>query len=131
MDKKSNYKLPEEWFRQAQYDMDTARAMFDSGRYIYTVFMCHLSIEKALKGFYAKQHEVSPPKIHDLIYLLKKINIDIQDEQKSFIEELNELSVASRYPEDLGRILRDFKKDKTKNLLNNSENLLKWLLKNI
>jgi len=51
------YKLPKEWFKQADYDLDTARAMFDSGRYIYTIFMCHLSIEKALKGVYAGKFE--------------------------------------------------------------------------
>jgi HEPN domain-containing protein len=35
--------------------LGTAEAMFDAGRYIYTVFMWHLSIEKALKGLYAKK----------------------------------------------------------------------------
>ncbi|MDL1979715.1 MAG: HEPN domain-containing protein [Deltaproteobacteria bacterium] len=35
--------------------------------------MCHLSIEKSLKGLYSKKlHEV-PPKTHNLIYLLNKI----------------------------------------------------------
>jgi len=29
--------------------------MFKTKRHIYTVFMCHLSIEKALKGLYAKK----------------------------------------------------------------------------
>ena len=45
-----NLKLPQEWFNQAGYDLRTADAMLSTGRYIYTVFMCHLSIEKALKG---------------------------------------------------------------------------------
>lgn len=38
-------KSPEEWFIQASYDLDTAEAMFKTERYMYTVFMCHLSIE--------------------------------------------------------------------------------------
>jgi HEPN domain-containing protein len=53
--RKNKFKTSEEWFRQAEYDLGTAEAMFDAGRYIYTVFMCHLSIEKALKGLYAKK----------------------------------------------------------------------------
>jgi len=44
-----------EWLKQANYDMDTADAMFSSGRYFYSVFMCHLSIEKSLKGLYSKE----------------------------------------------------------------------------
>jgi HEPN domain-containing protein len=40
----------EEWLRQADYDMDTADYMFVGGRYFYAVFMCHLSLERPLKG---------------------------------------------------------------------------------
>jgi len=42
----------QEWFRQAQYDLKSSEVMFNSKRYIHTIFMCHLSIEKALKGLY-------------------------------------------------------------------------------
>jgi HEPN domain-containing protein len=63
----------DEWLKQAAYDMDTADAMFTSGRYLYVVFMCHLSIEKSLKGLHSKELAEVPPKTHNLIYLLKKI----------------------------------------------------------
>lgn len=42
----------EEWLRQAEYDLDTADAMYTTGRNFYAIFMCHLAIEKALKGLY-------------------------------------------------------------------------------
>ena len=32
----STHKLAKEWFKQAEYDLGTAKAMLDSGRYIYT-----------------------------------------------------------------------------------------------
>jgi len=38
----------DEWYLQSDYDFETAEAMFTSGRYIYAIFMCHLSLEKAL-----------------------------------------------------------------------------------
>jgi HEPN domain-containing protein len=50
-----------EWLKQADYDMDTAEVMFDSGRFIYAVFMCHLSLEKALKGLYTYTLKEVPP----------------------------------------------------------------------
>jgi len=55
-----------EWFRQSDYDIATAQALTDSGRYIYAVFMCHLSIEKALKGHYYKKFGEQAPKTHNL-----------------------------------------------------------------
>ncbi len=64
---------PEEWLRQADYDMDTADYMFAGARYFYAVFMCHLSIEKATKGLFRKQLGREPPRVHNLIYLLKQI----------------------------------------------------------
>ena len=38
------------WLDSAKYDMETAEHMFNTGRYIYTIFMCHLAVEKALKA---------------------------------------------------------------------------------
>ncbi len=55
-------KLSEEWLKQAKYDYKTAEAMYESKRYIYAVFMCHLCIEKALKGIYARVINENPPK---------------------------------------------------------------------
>ena len=62
-------KSHEEWLKQANYDLDTADYMFKGGRYMYTVFMCHLSIEKALKGLYTEKLRKEPPKTHNLLYL--------------------------------------------------------------
>lgn len=43
-------KRVEQWFMQAEYDLDTAECMLQAGRRFYAVFMAHLAIEKALKG---------------------------------------------------------------------------------
>lgn len=45
-----NLKSPEEWIFQAEYDIETAEAMLNAKRYIYAIFMAHLSLEKALKA---------------------------------------------------------------------------------
>lgn len=120
----ANIKPPVEWFKQADYDLETAKAMFKSGRYIYTVFMCHLSIEKALKGLYAKKFKEDPPKIHNLNYLCEKIEIDLKKEFYEFLDNLNDLSVPTRYPDELGRLLKDYKKQNTKDVLKKTGELL-------
>lgn len=123
----SRFKPPEEWLKQADYDLDTAYAMFEAGRFIYTVFMCHLSIEKALKGLYAKKFEKDPPKIHNLNYFCEKIEIAIEKEWQDFIDNLNDLSVPTRYPDELERLLRDYKEKDTKGVLERTKGLLLWL----
>ena len=56
------------WLDLADYDIETAKAMLNSGRLLYVGFMCHQTIEKALKAVVARDctdGEI-PPKIHDL-----------------------------------------------------------------
>lgn len=125
------FKPPEEWFLQAEYDMDTADAMFQSGRYMYAVFMSHLCIEKALKGIFAKVHFKDAPKTHNLLYLLELINakedLIIPDEFEDFFKILNEKSVPTRYPDMLFDILKEFKKTNTKQFITKGKKVLKWI----
>ncbi len=121
------YKAPREWLKQAEYDIGTASAMFKSRKYVYTVFMCHLCIEKALKGLYAKEFKEDPPKLHDLKYFCKKVKLDMSDDYKNFLNKLNELSVPTRYPDDLKRILKEYKKDRTTEILEQTKSVLAWL----
>lgn len=102
----AGFKPPEEWFKQAEYDFETAKAMFESRKYIYTVFMCHLSIEKALKGLYAKKFEEDSSKTHDLSYLTKKIELNPPKLYQDFLDDLNDLSVPARYPDELEKLLK-------------------------
>lgn len=44
MDKKVKY-----WLDLAKYDLETAKAMLDTKRYLYVGFMCHQTIAKGLK----------------------------------------------------------------------------------
>jgi len=70
MDEKS-----QQWLKQADYDISTAEFMCSGGRYFYAVFMCHPSIEKALKGLYRQKSGKTPPKTHNLLYLLNQTGV--------------------------------------------------------
>ncbi|RLB12400.1 MAG: DNA-binding protein [Deltaproteobacteria bacterium] len=120
-------KGPEEWMRQAEYDLDTANYMFGGGRFFYTVFMCHLSIEKALKGIYQKRFNKIPPKTHNLLYLVEKVGLILPNDLYDFVFMLNRVSIPTRYPDDLQKMIRTYTKEKTKGILENSKELLKWL----
>lgn len=121
------FKPTEEWFKQADYDLGTAEAMFKTGRYIYSVFMCHLSIEKALKGLYAKKFHKDPPKIHNLNYFSEAIKLDLPEDFKNFVDNLNSLSIPTRYPDTLEILMKDYKRGVTKKVLEKTKELLLWL----
>ncbi len=122
-------KTSEEWFRQADYDIETALAMFESERYFYAVFMCHLSLEKALKALYAKILNALPPKTHNLVYLTEKISLELPDDMVEFVDMLNLESVATRYPEDIQQSLKLYTKERTIQIIEKSKEVLQWLKK--
>ncbi len=70
-----------------------------------------LSIEKALKGPYVEKFSKDPPKIHDLVYFVKKIELTLPEEHEDFLNILNELSVPTRYPDELSKLLKEYKKN--------------------
>jgi HEPN domain-containing protein len=117
----------EEWLKQADYDLKTAESLFKTKRYIYAVFMCHLSVEKGLKGLYTKYLRQTPPKTHNLLYLIEKISLNVPIELYDFIFDLNRASVPTRYPDDLKRMMKDYKKSISRDILKKSKEVLKWL----
>ena len=120
-------KDPEEWFRQADYDLETAEDLFNGGRYFYAVFMSHLSIEKALKGIYQAKLKEIPPRVHNLVYLLNKIGMKPPEIQAKFLIKLNEASVPTRYPETLEILKKDYTQSVVKDILLKSKEVLEWI----
>ncbi len=71
------------------------KVMFKAGRYFYAVYMCHLSVEKAIKGLYQEKLNELPPRVHNLIYLLNKIGVKPSEENGKFLIRLNEANIAT------------------------------------
>ena len=112
-----NAKKITEWMKQADYDVETAKAMLDAGRYVYCVFMAHLAVEKALKSIYIKHLKVHAPKTHSLVHLSQTAKISFTQDLKEFIENLDEISIPTRYPEELDKILQTYGKPKADSVL--------------
>jgi len=97
--------------------LETAFDMFKSGRFVYCIFMCHLSLEKALKGLLVKSKEEFPSKSHSLIYFVEKLELKMEDSNYEFLFSLNKISVPTRYPEDLRKLVTAYSKERTENIL--------------
>lgn len=82
--------------------------------------MCHLSIEKVLKSLYLKTLKKLPPKTHDLLFLVSKINLTIDKEKLDFLKTLNNVSIPTRYPEELSLLLKAYNKKRTLMIINKS-----------
>jgi HEPN domain-containing protein len=119
------------WVDSAQYDLDTAEQMLHSGRYIYTIFICHLSLEKILKAKVEEVSEKTPPKTHDLEYLLGLAGLSPDEEMEKFIAEISNLSVVTRYPSDFQEMLNDFSRVRVESILTQTKEAFQWIKKSL
>lgn len=116
------------WVDLAEYDIETAQAMLQTKRYIYVGFMCHQTIEKALKAVITNS-EVMPPKIHGLMRLaqLGGVYNAMDDAQKDLLDTLDPLNIAARYPEQKAKLLSMLMPEKCEEIFAETENLLCWI----
>ena len=90
--------------------------------------MCHLAIEKMLKALLAHKYPDNiPPKIHNLINLAQRAGITPPDELKDFFQRIDNVSIVTRYPEDLKTLTKEFDKDTVRLILADTERMIKWL----
>ena len=118
------------WFDSAEYDLQTARAMLETRRLLYVGFMCHQTIEKALKGvFVARKPEEDLPYIHKLMRLanLSGISAEMDEGQLALLDMLSPLNIEARYPLHKSKLLGSLTVERCAAMIKETEALLKWI----
>jgi HEPN domain-containing protein len=115
------------WADQAHYDLDTAAAMLDAGRYLYVLFCCQQAVEKMLKAVIVKQTNEFPPRLHNLMRLAEVGSIEVTEVRAEFLRELSAYYVQTRYPEELGLIGGRVTRQLAKENFKKTEETLQWL----
>jgi HEPN domain-containing protein len=117
------------WIEIADYDLETAKAMLVSKRYLYVGFMCHQVIEKTIKAYYSSTKEDVPPYSHNLKSLAERCELLplFSDEQLDFIEELLPMNIEARYPTHKERMFKLLTSQKCKEIIKQTETLCQWI----
>ncbi|MDE6444933.1 MAG: HEPN domain-containing protein [Muribaculaceae bacterium] len=117
------------WTDMAEYDLETAKAMLVTKRYLYVGFMCHQVIEKILKAYWSNVLDEPPLKIHSLSRLADKTGIDeeMTEEQRDLIDVLEPLNIEARYPSYKERLMKSLSEDRCVQIIDKTEKLLSWI----
>ena len=107
--------------------MKAAEFLSKSGYHYYAIFLCHLSVEKALKGLYFKTLKKTPPKTHNLGFLIDKIGISPPENILRGILTLNEAHITTRYPDEFKTMQRIYSKNKVEAIISISKETIKWI----
>ena len=117
----------DEWFFQSDYDLETAQYMLQAERNVYCIFMCHLSLEKALKGLFIKRLNQIPKNMHDLLYFVEKLELKLQKAQEEFLIWLNRMAITILYPENLKDMLKIFPYKQTDSIYRQTKSIQQWI----
>ncbi|MDR2182706.1 MAG: HEPN domain-containing protein [Clostridiales bacterium] len=119
----------EYWLELCDYDLETAKAMRDTGRYLYVGFMCHQVVEKGFKAIIAEMTDEIPPKIHALQRLARIGGIfdDLTETQFDLLDFLMPLQIEARYPEHKDKVAEILSKERCDRLIAETEEMLCWI----
>lgn len=95
---------------------------------MYSLFFCHLFIEKLLKALVVAQTATHAPPIHNLIVLAEKARFALRPEQADLLRELMRFNIESRYPKDRESLRQACGRDYTQEKLTASRELAQWLI---
>lgn len=115
------------WLDQGRYDLDTARAMLRSKRYLYVLFCCQQALEKALKALVARKTGELPPRLHHLVRLADAAGLTLAESQGEFLRELSAYYIQTRYPEDISSLSSAVKAPEVRRVLEKTEEAFGWL----
>jgi len=127
----NKFKASKEWLKQADYDLKSAQILLKGKRYIYVIFLCHLAVKKALKGIYAHRFRKDPPRIHNLNYFVDILKIEPDEDLKTFLNQLSDLSVPTRYPEEIADLEKEYDQAMGKSALKRGKEFVTWAKKMI
>jgi HEPN domain-containing protein len=120
------------WLDIAQYDLDTADAMLNSGRWLYVVFMCQQAVEKLVKGLYVLYVDDDVPKTHNIRALIEKFeNLlpeDVTVERYELFEDLTVHYLNGRYADYKQKLSECLNEQSAKEFLKKTREAFTWLL---
>ncbi len=120
--------IVKQWIERAEYDLETARSLLKSKRYLYVAFLCQQCIEKLLKGYIASKGG-EPPFIHNLERLAEVAGLldDLTQNRKNLLADINPFYIKARYGEYKESMSKICTADVAQNIMTGTEDFFSWL----
>jgi len=116
------------WLEGAAHDLEAAESLFVAEKYDWCLFLGHLVLEKTLKAVLVQtQSETTPPKTHNLVKLAERSSLQLTDDQRLFLAEVNDFNLAIRYPDYKKAFYLHCTREYTTENFNKIKEIYQWL----
>ena len=114
------------WLEQGEADLIAAAKNLEIEQYYLVAFLCQQAAEKSLKALFIHKKSRSAGQTHSLIFLAKEVKIP--KEYYELLQNLTPEFITTRYPDVAGEVpYKLYGKDKVKEYLKGTKQLLKWI----
>jgi HEPN domain-containing protein len=129
MDAKTKF---EYWLDIAQYDINVAESMLNSGHWLYVVFMCQQALEKLVKGLYSYYMPDTPPHLHNIKTIATRVepslSTAISADTMDFFDDLTAYYLNNRYPDYISKLSAQISEAEAADVLTKAKEVFSWLL---
>ncbi len=117
------------WLDIAEDDLETAEYCYHGKRYLWSLFMCQQSIEKAIKAVFFEKTGKVPPRKHDLISLAGVADVlrDCDENTQDLFRHLSLFYIETRYPDKRIDLEAECTGEFAKDMLDRSKEAVEWL----
>ncbi len=120
------------WKETAEEDWLAAQDLFQTKRYLQSLFLAHLTIEKLSKAHWVQDNAgYYPPRTHNILRLWGDTQLAPAPDQENTAADLNRFQLEGRYPDYQRAVAQQATESYTRNLLNDTAQLRQWLLKQL
>jgi HEPN domain-containing protein len=117
------------WNTGSQEALEIVHDLYNSKKFHYSLFFCHLALEKLLKALILQKTQEPPPSIHDLIRLAESGKITLTDTQKDDFDEINGFNLKARYDDYKLSFYKKATKDYADIWITKTKEYIEWLKK--
>lgn len=117
------------WLKSCQENYQTAVSLMESGRWNFSVFMCHQAVEAMLKACIILETGKRPPYIHNLVQLLNSSSVTLPHKLEENITKLNAHYIKARYRKDRFDA-RIYNNKSANTAVQNTKELIQWFTRN-
>lgn len=119
------------WVETSEKDFNTMLHLYKSKDFHWSLFLGHLVIEKLLKAVYVERVALHSPRIHDLLRLAEKSELQLSEEQKDLLDILTTFNINARYPDYKRSFYKKSTEKYTGEYIEKVKEMRIWILKEL
>ncbi len=120
-------KISNHWIVRSDRDFATMNNLMETKDYHWALFIGHLVIERLLKTYLVRKTETHAPFTHDLRRLAKLTGLEMEDEQKKWLDTVSTFNLNTRYDDYKQDFYKKCTADFAANWVSNIKTLRQWI----